>query len=267
MNIHRVLEYKALEHLFDSNPNKLTILMFSSKLCKPCTSIRPVFLDLSKKYLDCVFVYIDVNDFVDTVNFLEEINKGGVPQFHYYFNKNHLAFVEGADVQLLVDTLSNLHKKITQLTKEIVTTPKVMQPEVTITTPEVIPKSVSLDSVNTSIPELTGENLRHDKLVMLKKLYDLTKRGIKLTTVYTIDSDIDDMQWEYNIHTNLTGIVVGGSTNILSISSDKDYQELEKQKKINDIQTLATMNNLNKQKQLSCIEQLLQIKRQKERME
>ena len=279
MNIHRVLEYKALEHLFNNNPNKLIIIMFSMKTCKPCASIRPLFLDLSKKHLDSVFVYIDITEFKDTVNFLDEIKEGGVPQFHYYYGKDHLACVEGADSQLLVETLLNLKKKINMITTETlrsnsqtslnslssnqqVINQQPTSPPVT----NLIQQKVEEPKVVTTVPDLSGRDLRHDKLIMLKKLYDLTKKGIKLTTTYNIESDIDDMLWEYNIHTNLEGIVVGGSGGSLVINSDKDYHEQEKQQKINDIKSLAELNNLNKKKQLSCIEQLMQIKKQKERL-
>ena len=46
------------------------------------------------------------------------------------------------------------------------------------------------------------------KASMLKKLFHLTKNGVQLTTNYNMESDYDDMVWEYNLHTNPKGITV-----------------------------------------------------------
>lgn len=248
-NIFKIISYPDLEHIFDDNNNKLIVIMFSGKKCDHCVTMRPVFLNASKKYTDTVFIYIDKGEFKDTVNFLAPITT--IPRFSFYFNKHELAVVEGANPSMFINVIEDILYKLAN-------PPPIIAP--TVATTPVAPVGAA---VVHSPPQLSNDDLHHDKLIMLKKLYDLTKLGKKLSSTYTIDSDINDMIWEYEIHTNLSNIKVGD--NSLDTRTDQDYENIIKQKKIEQIKNLSNLSNLNKQKQLNCIEQLLEIKKQRNR--
>lgn len=181
MNLFQVLNYNDLKDIFDDNSDKLILIMFSMKTCGPCKLIKPKFVELSKKEQSCLFIYIDVENFVDD-KFISGVTS--VPRFSFYYDNSEIASQEGANYEDLIKAFYDLKIMIEHKKREI---------------------------MNQELNKLNKFNKQQEKIIMLKKLHDLTKKNIKLTNSYTLSSDIDDMLWEYNLHTNPDALVVGGS--------------------------------------------------------
>jgi thiol-disulfide isomerase/thioredoxin len=293
MNLFQVLNYNDLKDIFDDNSDKLVLIMFSMKTCQPCKNIKPKFVELSKKEQSCLFIYIDVENFLDS-QFISGVTS--VPRFSFYYDSEEIASQEGANYDDLVKALNDLKIMIEHKKKEI---------------------------MSQELNKLNKKNKQQEKIVMLKKLHDLTKKNIKLTNSYTLSSDLDDMIWEYNLHTNPDALVVGGNnvnengiTDISRYKSDdideklnksesnlslisvqsllspqispdqspvtpirqtnnlnngnnsKEQLELiEKYKKIQDIQRITDITKMQQARELYKMQQLMQLKQLKEQQE
>ena len=59
---------------------------------------------------------------------------------------------------------------------------------------------INPDKKNMDKPELTPEELVREKFKILRKLEIIEKKGVKLSKRYTMDSDLQEMQGEYEVH-------------------------------------------------------------------
>jgi len=117
-----------------------------------------------------------------------------------------------------------------------------------------------------SLPQqsLTPDNLFIKKASLLKKLFDLTKSGVKLTNSYDLDSEYDEMLWEYNLQTNPHSIKVNQEyvpTEVDIINNNNNELELlKKQEQLKKIQELNQLNQLLQMQQMQKIYRLEQLK-------
>lgn len=90
-------EKKLLEVL---NNNNDVLIMISANWCGPCKTIKPEFNNLSKKYQNKFFVYIDIDNFDEKeCPIIDKVKS--LPTF-MYFSKNKLVdSFEGADLERL----------------------------------------------------------------------------------------------------------------------------------------------------------------------
>jgi len=97
----RVIEIRSFEEylaIFAKSNDKLVVVDFSAKWCRPCVQIAPVYAELSWKYPDVVFLKVDVDE-------VKEIARGAgvsaMPTFQFYRNNNKVAEFAGASPQKL----------------------------------------------------------------------------------------------------------------------------------------------------------------------
>ena len=81
--------------------------MFSSKKCEPCMKFKPVFVEISKTYPQCFFVYIDILDYEDTSRkYTNDIKS--TPWFKFYIKKYLAAYMDGIDENKFRNLLQEL---------------------------------------------------------------------------------------------------------------------------------------------------------------
>ena len=116
-NIFQVVKEDHLDEILTNYMQNLVLIMLSSKICGPCKTIKPKFVDLSKKNKDTVFIYIDRDNYEVTQNRYFTQFKF-TPTFIFYFGKNQIAFIEGAHEDALIKTIVLLKQKIDDKKKE-----------------------------------------------------------------------------------------------------------------------------------------------------
>lgn len=110
-NIFQVITQKDLDEIIDEHSGSLIVLMYSSKSCPACVTIKPAFISMAKSNNDCFFVYIDVNRFEDPT---QKYTKGisHIPRFAYLYNKQEISTIIGADEEKMIKTLAYLRQLI-----------------------------------------------------------------------------------------------------------------------------------------------------------
>lgn len=108
-NIYQLLSGTDLEEVLNDNKDSIVIVMFSDKMCEPCKTIKPHFINLSIKNPDAFFVYIDINNF-DHQN--KVVVPHAVPKLVFFYNTFELAYVEGAKIDEFLHTFEFLKNKI-----------------------------------------------------------------------------------------------------------------------------------------------------------
>ena len=64
-----ITDIKELEKITKNYPSNLIIIDFSASWCMPCQTIKPVFAELSKKYENCIFLKVDVDEADELMEF------------------------------------------------------------------------------------------------------------------------------------------------------------------------------------------------------
>ncbi|XP_015607637.1 thioredoxin-1-like, partial [Cephus cinctus] len=73
---------------------KLVVVDFTATWCGPCQRIAPVFEQLSVKYLNAVFLKVDVDKYAETA---AGQGVSAMPTFIFYRNRTRLGLCQGAD--------------------------------------------------------------------------------------------------------------------------------------------------------------------------
>ena len=60
---------EELEKIAKNFPSNLIIIDFSASWCMPCQTIKPIFAKLSKKYENCIFLKVDVDEADELMEF------------------------------------------------------------------------------------------------------------------------------------------------------------------------------------------------------
>ncbi len=203
MNLYQVVNSSDLEEILTDHCDKLVNIMFASKQCPPCREFKPRFVNISKKYQDDMFIYVDINNFDDIQKrFLKEITR--VPVLYIYYDNKPIVVFEALIEEEVVEVLNEIHNKIASARTEA---EKEMKNE--------------------------EEELNTDpKILMLKKLFELKKKGVKLTKCYNMESDLEEMEFEYNIHTNPTNVAIGNDNDERNRLMKEQEEKLEKVKQL-----------------------------------
>lgn len=103
IHVHTIDEFNSTVLLDDDDI--LCIVKFSAKWCGPCKAIKKQYEELSKKYIDNIFVHVDIDELEDC----DEVKDvKSIPAFKCYRNGKMLAYIKGGSI-------SNLESKIKQL--------------------------------------------------------------------------------------------------------------------------------------------------------
>lgn len=214
-NIFQVVKESDIDDITVKHSQNLVIIMYSSKDCPPCKTIKPKFVGLSKQHKDVFFIYVDRNkyEYDVTINkYFKEYEY--TPTFLFYFNKSKVAFIEGAHEPALVKTLLILKQKIEEgrvkmLQQEKLLEEKKIQEAINAQLPNIVqhpsqvikqPSLVQQPQVQIVHDEDTDELSK--KIEILNKLKELVQFGAKLTQIYNLDSDYKDLIFELRFQTN-----------------------------------------------------------------
>lgn len=218
-NLYKVFTEDSFKTIMKKYSDKVVITLFNKQVNSPLINF---LITLSKMYTSCIFIYVNTNTFVDK-DFLNMVNV--LPSFVFLYKNKRVLNIEsefetvGDSITALIDQINTAKKNIENKKKEN--------------------KETNIYSEDQKI-----------KLAMLKKLHDLKKQGYDMLGTYTIDSDYEDMLWEYNIHTNPQSIVVESS------SFDTNYEIPF----VEECQT-ETTEDLDQEK-INKINELLQLREQ-----
>jgi thiol-disulfide isomerase/thioredoxin len=329
-NLFQVLKEPDLDEIIEDHPENIVLIMFSSKTCGPCMSIRPKFISMANENPDCFFVYVDIPSFQNTTGKYTS-NVEGTPNFVFFFNTQQIASVMGAQEETLVATLRHLKMKIQEMKRA--TQERMMEQknpsdqvptQVMKAQEQALPPTQNVPVVppqeHEQVPVLQQQQQQPDyvapttptapsvptvptvpfelKLDVLKRLYDLYQRGVKLSKNYGIDSDYEEMVWEYNMHVDNINRLQQAQVpeqaqanqhmseqqrNLSAVQEtmqdqlheselerqkkeliDRQIQQLKKQEQIRKIQELNRLNNMVQVQQVYKLQQLRNLQKMKE---
>jgi len=187
-NIFQVIKEDHLDEILSNYMQNLVLVMLSSKTCGPCKTIKPKFVDLSKKNKDTVFIYIDRDNYELTHNKYFNQFKF-TPTFIFYFGKNQIAFVEGAHEEALVKTIALLKQKIEEKKKEFNEKERAMEEQ----------KLKELQNAQLALSNqqsIQPSDLLMKKMELLNKFKLLAQNGIHVPK-FNLDSDYTVMLQEF----------------------------------------------------------------------
>lgn len=190
-NIFKVLTESSFKSILKKYPDNIIITLFTKQGVS--NDYTQLLFALSKKYQTHIFVYLNESVFQDK-SFLSIVEK--YPTFVFFYRNKRVLNIDS--------NFNNVHKSIDTLYDQINNAKKQL---------ELKSKEIKEE------PKCSYSDEYKNKLALLKKLYDLKKQGYTLLSTYTIDSEYDDMIWEYNVHTNPKNIIVEGAT----IDNDYNY--------------------------------------------
>jgi len=222
-NLFQVISENNLDEILSNNPQKLVLIMLSSKNCGPCKIIKPKFVGLSKQHNDVFFIYVDISNYAITTNkYFAEYEY--TPTFLFYFNGSKVAFIKGAREQSLYNTLTVVKQKIEEKRQELMQREKLLEMQ---KLQELQNMSFNVNHTNQNLPQhntqpsqiqppqiqppqkvylqqndMDNSDLLQKKIDALNKLRELVQHGIKLTRPYNLESDYEDIIFELQFQSN-----------------------------------------------------------------
>jgi len=208
-NLFQLLNENDVDEIMEDNQQTLIVAMFSSTTSTPCKQIKPIFVDLSKRYNDCIFLYIDINNFKNT-NYKFTKNIEATPKFVFYIGSDQIAFITGAHEKQLVDNFTTLKLRIDAKRKEfqekeIMLLEKQKQQEIQQQLQQQQQQQQQQQHQQPQQPQQPSPpqlniDLMNKKIELLQKLFDLMQKGVKLSKQYNLESNYDEMITEYEYH-------------------------------------------------------------------
>ncbi|XP_078149277.1 thioredoxin H-type-like [Carex rostrata] len=84
---------------------KIVVIDFTATWCGPCRFIGPIFVELSKKFPNLVFLKVDVDEQADVA---KQYNVEAMPTFLFLKNGAEESKIVGADKNALEDKVAEL---------------------------------------------------------------------------------------------------------------------------------------------------------------
>lgn len=254
-NIVQVINEDHILEILDKYKNQIVVIMFASNTSVPCTQMKRPFVELSKKNPETIFIFVDIRNYTPTKNvYYESRTSNNLPLFKYYLNNQLVGCFDGADPKKLSDILEIVKNRIDELKQEYA------------------------KNINKSIDkEYLIEEQK--KMIILKKLKELSSNGHKLSRTFTIDSDFRDMAFEYyeivgtflDIDAELQKACQkdnsdnnNSNNNNIIAEHEKKQEEQEEEERKN---LISKYNQLQYQEQADKINLLHQLKRLEESQE
>lgn len=237
-NLFQVIDENDLDEILNEHRDNLVVIMFSSKMCTHCKKIKPKFVDLSTNNKDCLFIYIDLDNFKDTsTKYTQNIQH--IPHFVYYLNNTSLSVISGANEEAISKVLVFLKDKINVKKKEI------------------LEREVSSGSNSNSKTELSK------KMEALAQLKQLVHTGVVLRKQYNLNSELQDLYDELEYHLDINkDINKNIKEETKSHKSSKSSKSAEARKeKIKQLQELMKINQSLQQQQIQNTQQLRELQK------
>lgn len=206
-NIYIITKQNKLKTMVDKYSNTLVIVVYIRPDCLICERIVKPFESLSNKYKEYIFAFIDVYNY-DQLN-CEYYQIDTAPYFIIFYNKVPISQIVGCYVNLLGVLLKLFTEKL--INTRIFRNSSENHPQ--------------------TLAKVNYENLdtKNQKILLLKQLFLLTKSGVQLSNSYSMKSDLDEIIWEYNLHTNPDGLCVNST--YLPLNADTSNSPIVNQKK------------------------------------
>lgn len=174
-NIFQVTNETHLNNIIEDNPQKIILIMYSTKNCKPCKDFKPKFINMAKKNPNTLFIYVDNTKYnIESNKYFGKLES--TPTFIFYFSGIELGVIVGANEGVITTTLSNFEQKIEERKKQI----------------QMENQQIENNKFNNPDTEIVRK-----KMMMLNKLLELSNNGAKLTNSYNLDSKYEDILFEY----------------------------------------------------------------------
>lgn len=88
-------------------PSGKVVIDFHATWCGPCKRIAPVYVELSEKFPSITFLKVDVDE---AEILASEFSVTSLPTFVFLNNNKEYKVIEGADLQKVIQTISELEK-------------------------------------------------------------------------------------------------------------------------------------------------------------
>ncbi|KAF3333042.1 hypothetical protein FCM35_KLT02619 [Carex littledalei] len=85
--------------------DKIVVIDFTATWCGPCRFISPIFVELSKKFSNLVFLKVDVDDQADVA---KQYSVEAMPTFLFLKNGDEVGKIVGADKKALEEKVEEL---------------------------------------------------------------------------------------------------------------------------------------------------------------
>jgi len=296
-NIFQVVNEGHVDEILNNHQQELVIIMLSSKTCGPCKLIRPVFIQLAKQNIDCVFIYIDTTNYIPSRHQYTG-DCDATPKFDFYFNKTRIAFVKGAFQDKLIGTLEIIKQKINVKREELKKdTMLAQQAQENMQRQQMLQMQSQQEQQKRSLQQQqqqqqpqqmqpVAQNRDNEKMGILMTLFDMMNRGIKLTKQYTMNSSYDELREEYEFQIKrlteqnpvqpavqpvvqpVVQPAVQPAVQSQISHSDAEHNETQlKQEQVKKLQELNRIDNMVKMQQLYRIQQLKKLHKLKEEQE
>ena len=252
-NIYRVIDESQIDEILEEHKQILVVMMYSSKNCGPCKAFKPKFVNLAVQHRDVLFVYVDKTQFTITKNkYFKDYNL--TPTFIYFFGGNNIAFVEGVHEAAIIKTLMTIKEKIEEKRQDMIKREKLLEAQ----------KENELQEVQINFPPEQNNNdtiMMHKKVELLGKLRELEQYGVKMSKHYTLDSDYNDMLFEYEYHINHQ------YKQLNQPDQQNKKQEQVKQEQVKQLQELGMLHQRMQMQNLQKLQSLKKIQQMKEQQE
>lgn len=96
---------KVISDVSEIPQDKKVVIDFFADWCGPCKRVAPVFVELSEKYQDIVFLKVDVDE---AEKIASAFNISALPTFVFINNGNIYKRIEGANLNEVLGTIENL---------------------------------------------------------------------------------------------------------------------------------------------------------------
>jgi len=219
-NIFQVLNHSHLDEILKDHLTNIVVIMYSTKTCQPCLSIKPTFIQASRDNPNIFFVYIDTNNFQDTLDKKYTENIKMVPHFSFYYSNKRVVDFKGPNKTLFLTEVAKLKKNLESQIQKV----KNQYSEQDKIKLDLLNKIHGVENtygikiskyydINSTIEELNSEhNLQLKKLrqiqdekqnndvknELLQRIHQLEHMGYKASKFFTLKDSLDDIKLEYH---------------------------------------------------------------------
>ena len=280
-NIYQVIRETDLDTILHDNLSNLVVAMFSDKQSISRSVYRQMklsYFELSQKYSDVFFVYIDLRNYTDTNG--KHTTNIRIPRFTFYNNMEDIGNVEGMNMDIFTDTLCTIVDQLRSIktkTKEetlqetVSEKPKLLHDKTTQKQKKKLGTSLSsLKKPTKQVKQTskkTTDNKKQDNSELLSK-YNITEDDYNelLEMQKSLLSTGKDVSIEQlvRVRSNMKNQNVKNNTTSNENDDEIDSDKQEKIKQLKELQQMQYMMQLN---QFQKLEQLKKIKQLKEMQE